>query len=287
MYFQKEEIMNLIQNYQFVSSLLFYLTFHGTIFALFRLLKMKRLNWGFFFSMSVPVSFLLLRLSGYYIRKEQIILFTLILFWSALKAFQCFRYDICAAPKESGVNWLLKISGLTWLVMLPFNFYLSSRPVYSSPITNLIGLSLVTISLIYDGYRVLNPFKEGWGKIYTIFNPGTILCIWGLFIFISPQLMGTEWLTLAGPILYSALVMRPWIILLTGSKLTPPLSLENDYSIEKDDYLIFPYSEDNSSQIALQASPDQYWGGSIHNRIIPNPSHPDPSKVRENHGYGI
>jgi len=109
--------------------------------------------------------------------------------------------------------WVLQTL-VVWIVMLPFSLYLTADSVRTAVIPSAAGLFLYAIGLTVEGfsdhqkfiYRN-NPENKGhWvdrGLWKYSRHPnyfGEILLWWGLFLVVSTQLQGLEWLTVLGPV---------------------------------------------------------------------------------------
>ncbi|MDC7222080.1 MAG: hypothetical protein PQJ59_19280 [Spirochaetales bacterium] len=230
--------MNFIQLNPLLSSLIFYAAVQGAAFVILRLAGRKKLNFAFFLVGTTFFAPLFLLYTGYSIRKEQAALCGLLMGWSLLKALQSYRGQLNGIPGEKGLVWLGKMIGLHWLIMLPYTLFLVSRPVTTRLSHSIMAAVLVTLSLLLEIGRFKKTARGSWGKVFDIFHTGTLPFVWGLFIQVSPQLMGMEWLTLAGPICYSILVFLPWITLLTGKG--EMLTLNRDDENGRDDSGFYP-----------------------------------------------
>ncbi len=249
----------------------------------------KRDKWslGLFLLPTALAAPLLLKSSGYYIIGEQIVLCTALSFWSLLKAVQIYRKKIYPPRKMSLVPWLTKLFALNWLILLPFSLYLTSRPVSRALPFTLSGLALAALSLVYEMIRPRLTKDGAWRGLNDIFHGGTLLFIWGLFIMIIPQLMGTDWISITGPLLYTFLSVRPWAALWSGNRKDLGECVESPDSDGIIDHSSLPYSEYLPSGMYLPFDLPQESESSDHTRIFPMQNRPHSDKAEGDRGYGI
>jgi len=109
--------------------------------------------------------------------------------------------------------WILQTL-VVWIVMLPFSLFLTSSSVKTSLITSVSGIVLFAAGLLIEGVSDQQKFSykndtaneghwmdQGLWKFSRHPNYfGEILLWWGLFIIVTPQLKGFEWLTILGPV---------------------------------------------------------------------------------------
>ena len=259
----------------------------AVLIILLSLVKRDRWSLGLFLLPTAVAAPLLLKLSGYYIIGEQIILCGALSFWSLLKAVQIHRKKIFPPRNVSILPWLSKLFALNWLVLLPFSLYLTSRPVSRALPLSLSGLALAALSLVYEIIRPRLTKYGAWRGLNDIFHGGTLLFIWGLFIMISPQLMGTDWISITGPLVYTFLSVRPWAALWSGNRRALGEFVEIPDSDGIIDHSSLPYSEYLPSGMYPPFDLPQESESYDHTRIFPMPNRPHSDKAEGDRGYGI
>ena len=279
--------MNFIQCNPVLFSAMLLGSLQGSLILLLQIFRRNRWNISLLLlptALAVP---LILKLSGYYIIGEQIYLCVSVMAWIFLKTFQFHRKKIIFTSAIGSYTWLGKMMLLNWIILLPFTLYLSSRPVAYSLTHTAIGLGLAGLSLLYEVIRPSLIKGKGWGIFSDTFHGGTSLYLWGLFIMISPQLMGTDWITLCGPILYTLLAVHPWRAFLTGDSRFLRAYGGSRHSNEAAWNSTLPYSECFQSEKSPPFDSLQDQENSGHTRIIPMPSRHHSDRIAGGRGFGI
>ncbi len=219
--------MNFIQHNPLLVSGFMYFTITGIFSLISFILRKGHLSLGLILFPVTILPPLLLFLSGYYIVPEQYILGIALPFWSLVKILQTLRRGIYLTLRP---EWIIKASLACWTVLLPFALYLTSRPVRHKGSLTLVALLLMGLSLGGEILRKRKKIKTYWGPFYEVFHPGTLPYIWGMFLISTPQLIGMEWLSLTGPVLYTGLVLRPWTGLLRRDNTVTEQDEEPEYN---------------------------------------------------------
>lgn len=162
---------------------------------------------------------------------SQTIIFLIILLWGiriALFLFQRVlflgkdaRFDgIRENAKKFGQFWLLQALSI-WIIMLPANLHLTTKPVVPFSIISLVGTVIALTGLIIETAADFqkssfkkNPLNKGmwvntglWKYAQHPNYFGEMLVWWGIFIIGIPSLYGFGWLTIVSPLYISALLL--------------------------------------------------------------------------------
>ena len=183
--------------------------------------KVTDLSYSLSFFLLAPV---LLAAGGRPFSSIQIITAAAVMLWSVrlgsyllVRIISMGKDDRFDDKRDNPVNflkfWILQIIAV-WVVMLPLSLFLTARPVVYSAAFAVPGLLIFGAGLLIEGISDMQKFrfrrdpgnKNRWmdrGLWKYSRHPnyfGEMLVWWGLFIVAAPSFRGTAWLTAAGPL---------------------------------------------------------------------------------------
>ncbi len=276
--------MNFIQYNPFAFSAIIYSGETLIITTILLTTKRKYGSLALFLLPLLTIAPLMLSLSGYYIVREQKIVCLVLFSWGLLKAMQMVRTKLSLSLRS---HWILRTTLTGWIVALPYSWYLSCHPVTTDNVLSCIGLILIGLSLLWEIMRTFLSRNVRRGSFYDIFHPGTILLIWGLFTVMIPQLLGTDWLLLTGPLLFSVLAIRPWVFLLSGSHHAPVYFQGISDSADSAGNSIYPFPENIYFEKGFPSTPHQELLHSDRKETIPRIYLHYSDRGEGDRGYGI